>query len=447
MKKNKRTLSSFKSFLKFGVLLSVFVGASCSSNDDVEPKTSNKELESELILQTTFGSINTLKVVTDGIFAIWWDPSFYHEGDLPIMFKRFKEIRTDCIKNLGMADPPNPAAGFYYNVYIHHGDQDILPNGWNNGQGTDSNGMPFLTLPNGPHLDYGNILHETFHIFQYSANSPGFKYSGDSMWYVESLAQWYAAKNNPDDIGAFIEAGAITANPHLALWHSFSNEAPGDPKDWLFQVRQYGIHTYLYYLTEFTDVDSDIISGGFYDQTGLSPQQYHFENIGGDKLREYFTDWAARNTGGFDYLSKKQIDKALLEMQLVGDPDNLHPFVLELNNNNVSGVHTPPETLRPRGWGYNVIKINNTQSNTLTINLTGNETGSEGASAHFEGSVVIKGKSDTRYQNIEMANALSGTATVTIDDTDNEVYVVITSLPEHFTGNQTYNYSLEISRN
>ena len=169
-----------------------------------------QEVGSDLKLRTQFGSTNTLKVATDGIYAIWWDPQFDHTDDLPTLFGWLNETRTDCLTNLGMEDPPNPAAGYYYNVYIHHGEADILPNSWGNGQGTDSYGMPFLTLPEGAHLEYGNVLHEGFHIFQYSANSPGFAYSGDSQWYVESAAQWYAAQNEPDGIHTFIEAGAIT---------------------------------------------------------------------------------------------------------------------------------------------------------------------------------------------------------------------------------------------
>jgi len=37
-----------------------------------------------------------------------------------------------------------------------------------------------------------------------------------------------------DGQDAVLEAAAITANPQLALWHSFSNEAPGDPTDWYY---------------------------------------------------------------------------------------------------------------------------------------------------------------------------------------------------------------------
>ena len=47
-----------------------------------------------------------------------------------------------------MMDPPNPAAGHYYNVYLHHSGQDgdSLPDGWGMGQGTDPYGLPFLTI-------------------------------------------------------------------------------------------------------------------------------------------------------------------------------------------------------------------------------------------------------------------------------------------------------------
>jgi len=100
-------------------------------------------------LQTYWGSEDTLSVATRGIFAIWWDPQFDHGDDAEPLFETLEYIRDDCLYSLGMADPPNPSAGFYYNVYIHHGDQDLFPNGWALGQGTDPYGFPFLTVPHG----------------------------------------------------------------------------------------------------------------------------------------------------------------------------------------------------------------------------------------------------------------------------------------------------------
>ena len=123
-------------------------------------------------LQTYWGSVDTLSVATRGIFAIWWDPKFDHGNDVEPLFETLNYVRDDCLYNLGMADPPNPSQGHFYNVYIHHNADDMFPEGWALGQGTDPYGLPFLTVPHGS-LTSTSIYHEGFHIFQYMMNSPG----------------------------------------------------------------------------------------------------------------------------------------------------------------------------------------------------------------------------------------------------------------------------------
>jgi hypothetical protein len=405
------------------------------------------EEELELEFQTEFGSVDSLEVLTNGIFAIWWDPIYDHAADAAIMFAQLNVIRDDCLDNLGMADPPNPAAGFYYNVYIHHGADDLFPEGWGNGQGTDSFGMPFLTLPDGAHVSASNLYHEGFHIFQYSANSPGFEYSGDSQWYVESSAQWYQSENLPDDEMAFVEAGAMGANPHLAIWHSFSNEAPDDPTDWLYQVRQYGMHTYLFYLTSVAGVAPEIMTNGFYLGTNLSPQEYHYTEVGGDTLRGFFADWAAHNTGGLDYLTPAQVERALLEVELVGDPNNLHPYVATyVDEGTADQWMRPVAAYTARSWAYNVVQIQNTQAAMYTFHLDGDESGSQGAVPHFEGRIVVMTPSGPAYSELVMSNALDGQGSVTVSADDSEVFLVVASVPDHFAGNQTYGYGYQIER-
>ena len=202
-------------------------------------------------------------MVTDNIFAIWWDPKFDHAYDTRPLLEKLISVRNDCLENLKMSDPPNPGQDIFYNVYIHHnepGEQDIFPNGWALGQGTDQYRLPFLTVPHGS-LDSQSIYHEGFHIFQYSSNSPGFAYSADTQWYTESSAQWYMANYFPKDRMTYAQAGAIIGNPQLALWHSFGNEAPDDPNandgrpGWMYGVRQYGMHMLLMFLTEVKGID------------------------------------------------------------------------------------------------------------------------------------------------------------------------------------------------
>ncbi|MEM1338068.1 MAG: hypothetical protein AAF634_15275 [Bacteroidota bacterium] len=426
-------------------------GGSCVNGDCECPDGTygdSCEEVSSLSFQTEFGSRETLEVAINGIFAIWWSPEFDHEDDVDQMFTYLNKVRTDCLEKYGMQDPPNPTSGYFYNVYIHHGQEEtVLPTYWGNGQGTDTFGMPFLTLPDGAHTDYANLSHEGFHIFQYNSNSPGYDYAGDSQWYVEASAQWYMAQNVPDEENTFIEAGAISSNPQLALWHSFSNQAPGDAIDWFFQVRQYGMHLLLYYLTEQRAVAPNSITDGFYTNTTLSPQEYLYTRIGGENFRNFFADWTARNSGGFDYISELQFNRAVVEMGLAGDPNNSNPYVHELTNSEANGTFQPADNLRPRGWSYNVIKINNSGNATYTFTLNGASTGSEGANAHFEARIIVKGNGTVRYIDMDMNGLISGTGSVTVANNETEVYLNVIAVPEHFSGNQTYNYEVDISRN
>jgi hypothetical protein len=206
------------------------------------------------------------------------------------------------------------------------------------------------------------------------------------------------------------------------------------------------MHTYLYYLTEIAGVDSDIISGGFYTETALSPQEYHFQKVGGDRLRTLFTDWAAHNTGGLDYLSQEQVDRALLEVQLAGDVNNLHPYVLELTDEEAQGSFSPPDDLAPRGWSYNVVKINNSEAVNYAFSLEGDAMGSEDGEAHLEARIVVVRNNEPTYYDIEMTGRLSGELSIEVTDADKEIFIVVAAVPEHFSGNQTYGYAVDIER-
>ena len=124
-------------------------------------------------INSVYGNLTDCDTLTRGIYLVWWDNDWDYYESADIMLDSMIAYRESCLNDLGMADPPNPEDEFYYNVYLHNGN-DIFPAGWGNGQGTDSNGYPFLTLPIGAHNDWVNVAHETFHIFQYNANSPGF---------------------------------------------------------------------------------------------------------------------------------------------------------------------------------------------------------------------------------------------------------------------------------
>ncbi len=402
--------------------------------------------DSRLMLRTAFGGVDTLAFYVEDIFAIWWDPRFDHAADAPILAEQLIAIRRDCIDDLGMADPPNPPAGYYYNVYIHHGADDVFPEGWGNAQSTDRFGMPFLTLPDGAHRDPANIYHEGFHIFQYSATSPGFAYTGDSQWYVESSAQWYKARHLPDDDLTFSEAGAIVSNPQLALWHSFENEAPGDPTDWLFRVRQYGMHTWLHFMTAEGGVPSAVVSDGYYAGTDLSPQRYHVEHVGLDPLRRIFADWAARNTGGLDYLSPGQAANIWHGVNAVGDPDNLAPYAIEVGPAGTDGWVRPPDRLRPRPWAYNVVRIEGEAGAAYRIDVETDAVGAGGDPAFFLARWVTLRPGGAVHAAVPLDAAGAGGLDYAVEPGDTAGALLLVSVPEVFGGNQPFGYRVRVER-
>ena len=68
----------------------------------------NNPCETGCSLQTNWGSTDELTVVTKSIFAVWWYQQFDHASDADVLLEKLIEVRSDCLNNLGMEDPPNP---------------------------------------------------------------------------------------------------------------------------------------------------------------------------------------------------------------------------------------------------------------------------------------------------------------------------------------------------
>lgn len=401
----------------------------------------------ELTLITEFGNQQENSVLIGEIFAVWWHKDYDLTADATALLADLVAVRLEARTELGLWDPPNPGQAVYYNVYLHDPGlgNDNYPD-WGAGQGTDSFGRPYLTLPLGAHRNPRYVFHEALHIFQYSSNSPGFEYRGDASWYVEASANWYVARKSPTALEAFLESNAIHANPQQTAWHSWDNGAPGDPQNWQRLVHQYAMNSYLYYLTEVEEVPARYVMAGFYANTSQSPQEYLYRNIA--DLRTYFGNWAAHNAADFDYMTRAQWNRAVLELENYGQPDDINPYVATYTDSGTDGAWAEPEgSLTTRGWAYNVVRVNNTQGGSYTIDLEGTATGSEGAGAYFEARVVVRSATGDAFHPISLSDGLTGSLNVTVTAADHTVYLVVAAVPEHFAGNQMYPYRYKITRN
>ncbi|MFQ6609280.1 MAG: hypothetical protein ACE5D7_00630 [Fidelibacterota bacterium] len=403
------------------------------------------QLWAQYTIQNEFCDTTSCDYITDEIFAIWWDANWDLGSDAAQLAPVLTEIRNICLTQLGMEDPPNPIDGFYYNVYIGNFDQDLFPDGWAVGQGTDSFGYPYLTLAIGAHLEPIYQYHEGFHIFQYNGNAPGFNYSGDSAWYIEATANWFVSWVLPDEEMAFLEGAAIEANPQLPIWYDSWNAPPGDPENWQRGVHPYAMNTLLYYLVETEAITAFDLSNAFYSGTGLLPQEYLEQLIGVAELKSFFINWAAHNVNDYDYMSPEQLERARVELENYGDPLDINPVIANIGATGTNGQWISPiPVLAARGWSYDVFKLEDIPPGTTAFYFRGNSTGSEGGDAVFRARVLSHSASNVEFYELEQVSDTSGFLSIDIDSDSELTHFIIAAVPNHFTGSQTYPYEIRI---
>ncbi len=408
------------------------------------------KIQAQFTINDVFGDLNECTTMARDIFIVWWDKDFDYTAEVDVMLDQMIEYRNTCLNVLNMMDPPNPIDGYYYNVYLHGDGGYFDVYGWGNGQGTDSNGYPFLTLPYWITPDLVNLAHETFHIFQYNANSPGFSYSGDSQWYVEASANWFAGVENIDAPRAFIEAESLVRLPHVPLWLSYDNFPGTYPQNWQRYVHQYAMALFLFYLTDEIGVSPNLLTEGFFAGTTERPQEYLFNQIGSTDFRNHFMDWAVHMTNYFDFITLEQAEANEMEWNNYADPNDDNEFTATFDENGTNGWYEAETDVITNAWSFNTYKLENNGNNTYTFEINGAPTGTYGDPAFFQGKVlVINEANESSFYNVPMSSNLQGTLTLELTSTDTNVFFIVGSMPELFEDNnaefQLFPYQIRIT--
>lgn len=403
-------------------------------------------LVGDRVLLTDWGNINDNAYHVADYFAVWWDNQYDHAADAQQILDWLAVVKTQSLA-LGLQHPPNDAVGSYLNIYIHEPGpgNDNYPDDWGAGVGTDSNGLPYMALGSNVSTDPLFIRHEGFHLFQYTRSSPGFEYSGDGAWFTEASANWFAGLDYATDDRTYVAAGTVPANPQLALWHAFSNGPASDPTNWNRQVRQYGLNTWLHYLTTTGGAPQSVLMDGYNAGTTLLPQEYLVSRVNG--LDAIFADWAAHNTAEMDYLTRSQWQRALEEIDAVGDAADRNEYVHQLVNDGTGGAYFEPSAaLAPRGWSYNVIRVTSTSPASWQFEVDGAATGSDGAAAKFQARLLIRTADGDSIRVVALPDGSDGSIATTTGAGTVEMYLVVVAVPEHYRGNQYYPYRVRIDR-
>ncbi|MEQ9264149.1 MAG: hypothetical protein RLN81_02945 [Balneolaceae bacterium] len=446
-----------KTRILFSITMLACVASGCinesvsQKENDLDKNPFSLNLQNLQIREDVVSPQSDFSIQTGDVFAVWWDPAFNEIAeDVPEVLSLLTDVRKDAMDNLGFGQLYSTRDGYFANVYIHVPEEDRFPDYFGNGVGFSEGGIPYLAMPLGSHNDKTNVFHEGFHVMQSSTEYLVVDDNIDAIWIIEASAEWYQASRNSDNPRAFIVASAVYANPHFALWHLADSGRPDDPSDndWLYGVRQYGTSVFLYYLTNVKSVPRSVISGVYTTNATVTAQEYIYNAVGGDTLRSMFADWAVETAVGFDYLTEEQTSITMEELNFFAKPEEIKAHSLVIQDTEANGTFCPPIELAPRSWAYSSFLINNTAAANYSFKLRGDNSGSEGALSHFEARIAIKNSSgQIRYVDIPMTSATGGEASVSVNANDVEVYVVVSSVPENFGGNQHFGYAVDISRN
>ncbi len=403
------------------------------------------------LVQSQFGDFFSCDTMAVGIFLVWWDRTNDLTEEAAPLLDSMAAYRGYCLDSLDMMDPPNPRDGYYFNVYLHE-NGDVFPDGWSCGVGTDCYGYPYMTLPIGVLGDWMTISHETFHAFQYSSNAPGFD-PPDANWYVEATANWFAAVNYPWFPNAFLEAESLVRLPHVPMWLGYANFPDSYPENWQRYVHQYAMALFLFYLTEEEGIPYSLICGGFYNSDNslpqdLLPQEYLVSFPGAVDMRAHFINWAAHMTNDFDFILPSQKEMAELHWNTYGDPEDDNEFTQTYDDTGSGGWFRPADSLITTAWSFNTYRILNSGSDPYSFHLIGDAYGSDGDPSLFRGKLLVRNiQTGERFYDLAMFDDTEGNLTVDVTATDTELYFIVASMPETFTGvEQTFGYMISVEK-
>ncbi|MCF7674519.1 MAG: hypothetical protein K9N23_11180 [Akkermansiaceae bacterium] len=68
-------------------------------------------------IKSTYATPETCAYKTQGVFIVWWDKNFDYATQAADTLETLAAVRDECLGTYHMSDPPNPLAGYYYDVH------------------------------------------------------------------------------------------------------------------------------------------------------------------------------------------------------------------------------------------------------------------------------------------------------------------------------------------
>jgi len=362
-------------------------------------------------------------------FIVYWDKRYNHyEYAVDILrwseFSAIKAIETGHKK-------PKDFDSHRINIFIFRNDDygdDVFEPDFGQAAHGDSNGRSFITYPfynnfyegslkrDYPSMD---VLHETYHIFQNMNN-----YLFDSRrWYRESTADYFqsifVADKRP---GTLRHIPHFLQSTHLKLWKGYNS---GPPE----LQHLYGLQLLFHYLDWNGDIDLNFLGKSWNNSnSNETPLEYLIRQIP-DFKNKYF-DFALKSTViDFPFWVDKINEQNRILSSNINYSGQRH--VLELTDNNIEGNHSPETKIE--SWGFVSIKLNTSSNQSFNVEFESNND-------NFRYGLVKVLNNKYEYSEIEKNSVIDLEA-------QQSAYIVIVNMNNDFYSDDSYSYSLNISKN
>ena len=384
-------------------------------------------------LNWNFNGINiaeNLDFLASDNFIVYWDKRYNHyEYAVDILrwseFSAIKAIETGHKK-------PKDFDTHRINVFIFRNDNfgdDVFEPDFGQAAHGDSNGRSFITYPFYNNFYEGSlkrdypamdVLHETYHIFQNTNN-----YLFDSRrWYRESTAEYFqsifVADKRPSTLRHIPH---FLQSTHLKLWKGHGS-GPSELQ------HLYGLQLLFHYLDWENEINLSFIGKSWTNSiTNETPLEYYIRQI--PDFRDKYFNFALKSTViDFPFwVDKINQENTYLNSSSYWIAGKRH--VLELTDNEIEGSHSPENKIE--SWGFSSIKLNTSSNQSFNIDFENNNN-------YFRYGLVKTTNNRYEYSEIEKNSIIDLEA-------QQSAYLVIVNINNDFYSDDSYSYSVNISKN
>lgn len=313
------------------------------------------------------------------------------------------------------------------------------------------NSSAFLNSTGGANTGSVRVVRQVFETFVDPRDPTNFM--DLAQWYASSIPGLMTQKLYPDNTLDIDLGVAYAMNPQLPLW-SYDDylifQKGSSDLTWSEENHAAGKEIWLSYL-----VDNDILTideiiaaiSESRDFNGLAYLVDTLETKGIDSKR-VFADFCNRTvtwdykSHGDEYESLQIIRSQIAESE--NEPNNTIIDTIRVEGTN--GMLASLPDLAPAQWAYNVYYFQQNGDSNYEVTFQGDEVGSDGSPSEFLTSVVRRKRNIRTYEPLNMSDAVNGSITLTNLSAEEDVYIVIVSVPDIYEGNiETFNFNLDVS--